>query len=313
MGLVVGQFVKHIVHDKNSRTVSSVDHYMKMVQMLALVLINPIINMGAFWIVPLSDIKIIVLPILCVFALTLGGALGIFYSKVVFKHEPKQTGSMFVSGSFTNIGNFGGLICYAFFGEISYGFVSMYVLLELISYYLIGYPIAKSFSDTDGKKRNLRHYLSLLKDPVILSNVISIIIGISLNFSDIVRPAGYKVTNEFLIPFSSLLLVITVGYRMKIRSISKYKMECIAIASAKFIIIPICITFAAYLLGLGEIENGLPLKVVLVLSSMPPAFNSLIPPQLYNLDKDLANSSWIFSTGCLVFVIPALYFIQGFI
>ena len=42
---------------------------------------------------------------------------------------------------------------------------------------------------------------------------------------------------------------------------------------------------------------------------MPVAFNSLIPPALYRLDEDLANSCWIFTSAMMVVVVPALYFI----
>jgi len=45
---------------------------------------------------------------------------------------------------------------------------------------------------------------------------------------------------------------------------------------------------------------------VLILSSMPVAFNALIPPSIYDLDLDLANSCWFVTTALLVFVLPAL-------
>jgi predicted permease len=39
---------------------------------------------------------------------------------------------------------------------------------------------------------------------------------------------------------------------------------------------------------------------------MPVAFNALIPPSIYNLDLDLANSCWFFTTASLVVVLPLL-------
>jgi len=59
-------------------------------------------------------------------------------------------------------------------------------------------------------------------------------------------------------------------------------------------------------LGFGRIDGGLPLKVVLILSSMPVAFNALIPPSIYDLDLDLANSCWFVTTALLAAVLPAL-------
>ena len=69
---------------------------------------------------------------------------------------------------------------------------------------------------------------------------------------------------------------------------------------------PILATSLAYMIGFGNIDNGLPLKVVMILSSMPVAFNALIPPSIYDLDLDLANSCWFFTTALLIIVLPIL-------
>jgi hypothetical protein len=42
---------------------------------------------------------------------------------------------------------------------------------------------------------------------------------------------------------------------------------------------------------------------------MPVAFNALIPPSIYDLDLDLANSCWFFTTSLLVVVLPLLFLI----
>ena len=77
----------------------------------------------------------------------------------------------------------------------------------------------------------------------------------------------------------------------------------------KFAIVPGVVTFLALLLGYRNIGDGLLLKVVIILSSMPVAFMALIPPSLYDLDIDLANSCWLFTTTLLVIVLPVLYFV----
>jgi hypothetical protein len=46
---------------------------------------------------------------------------------------------------------------------------------------------------------------------------------------------------------------------------------------------------------------------------MPVAFNALIPPSIYDLDLNLANSCWFFTTALLIFVLPGLLFILGLI
>jgi hypothetical protein len=46
--------------------------------------------------------------------------------------------------------------------------------------------------------------------------------------------------------------------------------------------------------------------VVIILSSMAVAFSALIPPSIYDLDLDLANACWFFTTAFIV-VLPVRY------
>jgi hypothetical protein len=285
-GLLLGQGIRKRVDTESIKASVPVEKYIRFIQKFAILGINPIITLGAFW--------------------------GVGITKQM-KHGRKQTGSMFVSSSFTNIGNFGGLICFAFFGELSYAFVSMYKMFEEILYFMVGYPIAKLHGDHGDNIKTKNPLLRIITDPFIYVYFISITIGLVLNVSGYVRPSIYQNINEILIPLSSIFLITSVGFYMKIRAIGSYLKECMAIASIKFIIMPIVIVTLAYLMGLRSVSDGLLFKVVLVLSAMPPAFNSLIPPQIYGLDVDLANSSWLFSTGLLIVVVPILYYIVNMI
>lgn len=311
LGLTIGQILKLLVDKKTINPSIPVHKYIKIVQNIILLGLLPLINMGAFWIVRIVDLKLIMLPILGTSALILGGLLGLVASRILGL-DKKKTGSMYVTSSFSNIGSFGGLICFVFLGEVSYAFVSMYKLFEEFYYYTIGFPIAKLYgkSDNDDQKRRNK-ILSLILDPYIMVAFLSIIIGVSLNLLGITRPLAYYTFNSVLIPLASFLLVTTVGFKMKIIAVGGYLKECFVVAIIKFLLVPMIITSTAYFLGIGELNDGMVLKIILILSAMPPAFNALIPPQIYDLDIDLANSTWLFNTGALIVIIPILYFIQG--
>ena len=46
---------------------------------------------------------------------------------------------------------------------------------------------------------------------------------------------------------------------------------------------------------------------------MSLSFNALIPPSIYDLDLDLANSCWFVTTALLAIVLPVLLFaVQSF-
>jgi predicted permease len=144
-------------------------------------------------------------------------------------------------------------------------------------------------------------------DVFVLISLISLFTGGVLNLSGLKRPEVYQMINSVLIPLGTLALLISIGLAMRIKTIQDYLEGCVVISGIKFLIVPVILTLTAFLLGYGEIENGLPLKVVMILSSMPVAFTALVPPSLYGLDIDLANSCWLFSTSLLIVVLPVLY------
>jgi predicted permease len=153
----------------------------------------------------------------------------------------------------------------------------------------------------------------LVRDPYLIVAVTAITIGGYLNVNGVHRPEFYKTVISVLVPLLTLMLLISIGMAMKFRKLGAYLRECLSISLIKFVLVPVLATLPAYFLGYGHIQNGLPLKVVLILSSMPVAFNALIPPSIYNLDLDLANSCWFFTTALLALVLPMLLLIINMI
>jgi hypothetical protein len=205
------------------------------------------------------------------------------------------------------------MVCFVFLGEKGFALVPIYKLFEELSYYAVGFPIAKYYSSSSSAERVSDRIKSLARDPFILVAVSSIIIGGLLNFSGVHRPGFYKGVISLFVPLGTILLLTSIGLALRFRKVRDYLKECVSVSVIKFLLVPILVTSVAYLLGFGNIDGGLPLKVVIILSCMPVAFNALIPPSIYDLDLDLANSCWFFTTSLLVIVLPALIFILNLI
>ncbi|KMK76130.1 AEC family transporter [Alkalihalobacillus pseudalcaliphilus] len=305
-GLLVGRLLRLFIQ-KNGQ--SSRIPFDKMIQkMIPFVLlgINPIILLAAFWIVEIEEMKFLLLPVLGIFALIIGGALAILSSRLL-RHQPVQTGAMFVSGSFSNWGAFGMLFCFLLLGEMGLAFAAMVRLFEELFYYTVCFPVAKGYGPNAKQDQAPSRFKKIVTDPFILVTFSAISIGAILNFSGIVRPELVGNLNEFLVPLASFLLVVPLGFTMKVNSVRKYYKEGLIISSIKFISVPIITVSAAWLLGLGAYQDGLLIYVLLILSAMPPAVMSLVPAQLYKLDIELANANWIVSTSMLLVVLPILY------
>ena len=139
--------------------------------------------------------------------------------------------------------------------------------------------------------------------------VSSLVLGALVNVSGLQRPALYGAVNAVVVPLATIMLLASIGLALRFRRVSDYVRECAAVSLIKFLLVPVCASSLAWAIGFGAIDNALPLKVVIILSSMPVAFNALIPPSIYDLDLDLANSCWFVTTALLVVVLPLLLFV----
>lgn len=312
-GLIVGYIIQQLEQRRVIRLSISLEKLRKLLQKIGLLFFMPISFIGALWIIKIEDIKIVALPFLGIFALIAGGVLALAAARFL-RLKRKDTGSMFTCGSFTNIGSIGGLICYLFLGEEGFALVPIYKLFEQVIYYAIGFPIAKSFSNDNIKKENIISQLKkVFTDIFVIVALVSIIIGTFLNLSGIERPIFYKNINAIFIPTGTAILLVSIGLAMKFGKVKNYIKESISVSIIKFILVPSIISTIAFFLGYGKIGEGLPLKVVIILSSMPVAFSALIPASIYDLNLDLANSCWLVSTLSLIVILPLLFYIISLI
>ena len=304
-GLCLGYGIQVLVNRRSLHLPVSLDQLRKALQRTALLFVNPLAIVGALWVVNIESVRLAALPLNGLFAILSGGALALAAAKVL-RLEPRKAGAMYGCGSFTNIGSIGALVCFIFLGEQGFALVPIYKLFEELSYYSIGFPVAKYYSATQTTESTMDRIRSLSKDPFILVALSSIVLGALLNRSSIPRPAFFGTLVSICVPLGTVLLLTSIGLALRLRRVRDYLKECFSVSLIKFLFVPILASSLAYLLGFGDIDEGLPLKVVIILSSMPVAFNALIPPSIYDLDLDLANSCWFFTTAMLLVVLPLL-------
>jgi len=310
IGISIGYIIQILVKKKHINL--SIDAVRKKLQQSALLFFNPIAILGATWMANIHNIKIAAMPFLGMTALFTGGCFAFIASKYL-RLSRKQTGSYIVCGGFTNIGSLGALFCFIFLGEPGFALVPFYKLFEELIYYAIGFPLAKSFSDDfTGTPSFIHRIKTAATDIFVIVAVSSITIGLILNLSGIPRPEVYASINTIFIPFAALLLLISIGMAMRFSSVKLFFPHGLVIATIKFILVPVIIVGIGFLFGLDKIDNGLPLMVVLILSSMPVGFIAMVPPTIYNLDIDLANACWLITNVALLLQIPLLLFLIQF-
>ncbi len=279
-------------------------------QRVVVTTITPLVLINTFWGLSVSGGSLALFPFIGAASHVIGGGAAIFLASRMGL-EKRKAGAMFTSGAFTNLGSFGGLAAYVFYGEAGYALAALFRLLEPLLYYSIGFPMAKLYSEEtpDGARFSL-DLRALTHDVLILAPLVSIVVGTLLKWSPIERPEVLGNLISPLILASTAMMLTSVGLNMRPAAIREYLREASAVAGIKYILLPASLAAIGLALGYHRLDGGLPFKVLITLSAMPVAFNSLVPPSLYGLDTDLANSAWMLTTGLLAVVLPLLYLVK---
>ena len=305
---MLGFFLQQYIHHRCERHDILLPHLRKTLQRISVLGIMPIAFVGVTWIISFTDLRVVLLPFIGAGILILGAVLGLL-AALLLKQKGKQKSVMFSSGFFSNLGALGGLVTFVFFGEQGFALLALYRLFEELICFGLGFPIARYLGQEKGDLNLGSRLLESLKDPFFLVATGSLSIGFLLNFSGVQRPLFYEPLNNFLVPIGTFLLLVSIGLGMRFASVRDYWVEGLTISAIKFAMLPLIAGGVGYWLGLYNIQNGLPLKVVITAASMPVAFSALVAASIYDLDLDLANACWLMSTCSLILVLPALSYL----
>ena len=268
-------------------------------QFVAFFVFIPCAALFSLWGMQRPSHHLLILPLFGLLAWTLGGGISLILAKI-FALNRQATGSLFCCATFSNIGAVGTLCCVVFLGEASIAYVALYRFCEEMFYYGLAIPWATRYSSIQGSVKIQGFKISRL----IFGILLALAIGLTLNVLGIPRPQIFGYLSAFLSITACSMALFAIGLGLTISKLSSYPLPCACIFAIKFLCIPATLITLAILVGLGQLDSGLPLKTVAILSTMPVAMNALIPPALLKLDLDLANACFIFSTLALAIVLP---------
>ena len=311
-GLIAGYVWQRWAIARGPSLEDAIPRLRKGLQKVGLLFFMPVSFVAAVWIAPFDNIRILFLPLIGAGALLLGGLCGLVAASLMGA-DNRRKGTLFCCGSFTNIGSIGSLVCFVFLGEAGFALVAMYKLFEEMTYYSIGFPIARYCSGAQSESTIGQRIRKVAADPFFLAATGAFACGFILNRSGIPRPLFFETVNAFFVPAGTFILLVSIGLGMRFSSVSSHLAEGLVTCLIKFVVIPSAAGYAAYVLGLNQIDGGLPLKVVLIAASMPVAFTALVAASIYELDLDLANACWLVTTAALLVVVPWLYFLLSFL
>lgn len=267
--------------------------------------ISPVILCLSFWKLNLKIISIWTLPFVGLATAMMLLIAGKYFASL-YKLPDKQKGSFIASAAFSNIGyTLGGFLCFILFGEMGLALAIIYTLYYTPLFYTIGFYVAEYY----GHEKRVRIGKSLkgmFTEDVRLLPSIGLLCGVFLNFGKVQRPEFFALLTKILVPLATFGYFASIGLTFRFGAVKQFKKVCFSMSLLKFVFAPMLGLALAYVLGYHRILDGLPMKIVLVESSMPVALSALLLPMFFDIDRDLANACWLVTTFMMVIIIPLL-------
>ena len=309
--ITVGYVLRRFVLSRHPGADVSLKNASRRLKLSAFFFMNPIALLSTFWGLIIPDNRVLGLPLLG-FASVLVGMVGALAAIRLMKIPPFRAGSIFTCGTFSNILTMGGLVAYTMFREPGYALVQLFTMAMSPIYYLLGYPIAANIGH--GRKPVFKISVASLKEnPFLFFPLAAIFLGLGIRATGVQRPEVFAGVVAVIVPCVAATLGLAIGLSLRLTGFREYMPEIAVVIAIRHFLLPACLIPAGVLLGFGNVSDGLALKVIIIVSVMPVAFNALVPPALYGFDLDLANAAWIASTACLAIIVPVLFLVFRYI
>ncbi|WP_165314070.1 AEC family transporter [Vibrio ziniensis] len=295
-GFVLGLFFQRYLKQRSS-LVSLV------LTKIALMALIPFSVFVSLW--QLSNIRteLLYLPLIGAAVIGAGTLVGILVAR---KNNltPVQTGALVPVTALYNIGALGNLVLFITFGENGVAMMALFKLFEELTYFGLVFPYAKSKSQDEALKSTQNK--QVWKDPIFLIAMCAISLGLLLNVSGVPRPEFLLSVSHWTIPVGTFLLIASVGLTFNLKGGKRWQKVALTATIARSAVAVVLVSILLSLFNLWGIEDHLVAKVCLILAVMPTAFMGTLPAVLYDLDKEVANTSWITSYFISMILTPIM-------
>jgi len=296
LGFLTGQILKRQLHQHT-------DQIRTLTVFIAMRITIPLSVMLAIWQLDIQSWLFAWLPVIGTIFLLSGFLIGWLVSKF-FKLKDIQHAVVAPAGSFTNMGAIGSFVVFVYLGESGFALVPLFKLFEEVIYFAFLFPYASKFSALPNLKKR-----KIWQDPVLQTMFVALLLGATLNLTDMTRPDWFSSVTSVLIPTGTFSLMISIGLVFRFKAIFQHWRVALTLALCKQILLPVIVLGLIVLTGQAHFYDGLMLQVAVVLSAMPIAFLVILPAALYKLDQDLANSCWVMSSLAFLIMLPFFPFL----
>ncbi len=245
---------------------------------------------------PISTLPICFLPV------------AVFYALEQHRFsDAREQGSYLISMMLGNIGTLAGLCAYVLFGAVGFAYVQLIAVPQILIIVLFCFPMSQYYYDKwanhgEGKKMEI-HLFRLLCTWNQLPAV-GVAIGLTLAGFGVEKPPMVTTLFTILIHAGAWMGMVPVGYDLNLSAVKEYGGRLWPIFPVKFILLPVVM----YFLTSVFVSDATILTCVVLAAAAPTAIFAVASSQLYGLNVNLAESSFLTTTLAFLFVLyPVIY------
>ncbi len=270
------------------------------------VVISTFLSTVSFWSVKITS-ELLWLPISTLPICFLPVAIFYLFERRRFQ-DPREQGSYMISMMLGNIGTLAGLCSYVLFGPIGFAYIQLIGIPQIVIIVLFCFPMGQYYYDLWANKgKGEKMEINLFKMLCTWNQLpaVGVVVGLTLAAFHVEKPDSISTLFTMLIHLSAWMGMVPVGYDLDLKSARAYAWKLWPLFPVKFIFMP------AVLYGLTSLFVSDPAMTtcVVLASAAPTAIFAVASAQLYKLNVDLAESSFLITTLAFLFLIyPVVYF-----
>lgn len=270
------------------------------------IVIYTLLTLLSFWVLPLSKELLYLFPFGALYVLVPGAIGALTFAK---RHKSLlNRGAYVMSAMLSNIGTLGGVCAFILYNEEGFAYSQIIASCQNILVVLVCFPLAQWYHEKHFDGNKVAHSTNLLKSifSVNQMSILGIAAGLILNANGIARPEFLSDIFQGLVHFGAWTALLPVGFLINFSHTKFYYTRVWDLAILRFLIMPVFIYFVSRIFFTDRIL----LNTLFTCAMAPTAINAVLASRLYQLNVNLAISSFIMTTAAFLLIIfPALFFI----
>ncbi len=270
------------------------------------IVVYTLLTLLSFWVLPLSRELLFLFPFGVLYVLVPGAIGALTFAK---RHKSLlNRGAYVMSAMLANIGTLGGVCAFILYNEEGFAYSQIIASCQNILVVLVCFPLAQFYHEKHFAGSKIENTKSWWQNLFTVNqiSILGIILGLILNYKGIARPEGLSTLFQGLVHFGAWTALLPVGFLLNFSHTKFYYTRVWDLAILRFLIMPAFIYFLSRIFFSDEIL----LNTLFVCAMAPTAINAVLASRLYQLNVNLAITSFIMTTAAFLLIIfPAMFFI----